>query len=208
MSTTIGRKKAAKVTIDRVIGRALKLAGPHARARRTFERLLYLVRSRTDLLRATLVDLRWRVSRVEWLLEDLDVALVRQGARRARGLKEALLTHAERRGGPTALVDELRPLLVDVTAAHPSWVAAHSPTRRVGHAPLSAFAKVVRAVPMLSLDNTYSESDLRRIDWPAYRMSDWDYVLIRTRPDSTVRDVPAALTPVAHEGGWWLFRTH
>ena len=49
MSTTIRRKKTAKATIDRVIGRA-RLAGPHAAAAGMFERLLYLVQSRTDLL--------------------------------------------------------------------------------------------------------------------------------------------------------------
>ena len=36
--------------------------------------------------------------------------------------------------------------------------------------------------PALRLPDTYSESDLRSIDWPAYRLADWDYVLIRTRP--------------------------
>jgi hypothetical protein len=61
--------------------------------------------------------------------------------------------------------------------------------------------------PALRLPASYSESDLRRIDWPAYEMADWDYVLIRTRPDSPLRDVPNTLTSVAHQGGWWLFRT-
>ena len=57
--------------------------------------------------------------------------------------------------------DLLRKQLEATEAAHPDWVVAHSPSRRVGHVPLSAFRKVERAVPMLSLDNTYSESDLR-----------------------------------------------
>jgi len=57
--------------------------------------------------------------------------------------------------------DLLRKELDRFEAAHPGLVLSHSPSQRVGHAPLSAFAKVVRAVPMLSLDNTYSESDLR-----------------------------------------------
>src|SRR5205085_523038 len=46
-------------------------------------------------------------------------------------------------------------------AAHPAWVVPESPTQRVAPAPLSAFPKIVREVPMLSLDNTYSEADLR-----------------------------------------------
>jgi DNA ligase (NAD+) len=57
--------------------------------------------------------------------------------------------------------DLLRKELERFEAAHPALILPHSPSQRVGHAPLSAFAKVVRAVPMLSLDNTYSESELR-----------------------------------------------
>src|SRR5262245_12910487 len=56
--------------------------------------------------------------------------------------------------------DLLRKELERVEAAHPEWVVAYSPAQRVGHTPLSAFPKVVRKVPMLSLDNTYSEADL------------------------------------------------
>ena len=51
--------------------------------------------------------------------------------------------------------------LRQIEAEHPDWVVAWSPTQRVGHAPASAFPKVVRAVPMLSLDNTYDEKDLQ-----------------------------------------------
>jgi hypothetical protein len=137
----------------------------------------------TDLLRAALVDLRWRISRVEWagtdsllasrdealtelslrfaqtraaieaalrepdarakfeslekdfaadgplvhrvdgkrLLKALDERLVQEGSRRAEGLLGFLLTHAERHGCPQALLDDLRPLLVEVGAVHASW---------------------------------------------------------------------------------------
>ena len=50
--------------------------------------------------------------------------------------------------------------VVDFEAAHPDLVVAWSPTRRVGHTPISEFDKVVRAVPMLSLDNTYDADEL------------------------------------------------
>ena len=56
--------------------------------------------------------------------------------------------------------DQSKKKLEAMEAAHPDWVVAHSPTRRVGHTPLSGFAKVERAVAMLSLDNTYSADDL------------------------------------------------
>jgi hypothetical protein len=61
--------------------------------------------------------------------------------------------------------------------------------------------------PALRLPASYSESDLRLIDWPAYHLEDWDYVLIRTRSDSEQPSVPAQLALAAHRGGWWLYRT-
>jgi hypothetical protein len=60
--------------------------------------------------------------------------------------------------------------------------------------------------PALRLPGTYSESDLRTIDWPAYRLSDWDYVLIRTRPTAAEPSVPRDLALAVHRGGWWLYR--
>jgi DNA ligase (NAD+) len=56
--------------------------------------------------------------------------------------------------------DKLLKKLRETEAKHADWVVSWSPTQRVGHAPLSAFPKVVREVPMLSLDNTYDEADL------------------------------------------------
>lgn len=56
--------------------------------------------------------------------------------------------------------DQKKKRLDALEAAHPDWVVAHSPSKRVGHTPLSGFAKVERAVAMLSLDNTYSAEDL------------------------------------------------
>jgi hypothetical protein len=56
------------------------------------------------------------------LLGALDDRLVHEGTRRARGLLGALLTHAERRACPRALLEDLKPLLVGVEAAHRSWV--------------------------------------------------------------------------------------
>jgi len=57
--------------------------------------------------------------------------------------------------------DKLARRLVDLEAAHPDWIVAWSPSRRVGHAPVSEFPKVTRPVAMLSLDNSYDEADLR-----------------------------------------------
>ena len=60
--------------------------------------------------------------------------------------------------------------------------------------------------PSLRLPATYSESDLRFVDWPAYRLADWDYVLMRTRASAPEPQVPPPLTLTMHRGGWWLFR--
>jgi DNA ligase (NAD+) len=57
--------------------------------------------------------------------------------------------------------DKLARKLREIEVAHPDWIVAWSPTQRVGHAPVSEFPKVQRAVPMLSLDNTYDEAELR-----------------------------------------------
>jgi DNA ligase (NAD+) len=56
--------------------------------------------------------------------------------------------------------DRLFQRLKEVEAAHPDWVVPWSPTRRVGHTPVSTFPKVTRELPMLSLDNTYDEAEL------------------------------------------------
>jgi hypothetical protein len=63
------------------------------------------------------------------------------------------------------------------------------------------------ANPALRLPPSYSESNLRTIDWPSYELGDWDYVLIRTRPDAPAPITPARLSLAMHEGGWWLFST-
>ncbi len=55
------------------------------------------------------------------------------------------------------LLAELRALEVQ----HPGLVTPDSPTQRVGGRPAEGFATVDHAVPMLSLDNAYSEDDLR-----------------------------------------------
>jgi len=60
--------------------------------------------------------------------------------------------------------DALFSRLKDLEAAHPELVTPDSPTQRVGGRPLDGFAHVTHAVPMLSIDNTYNEGDLREFD--------------------------------------------
>lgn len=58
------------------------------------------------------------------------------------------------------LVTELRAL----EEAHPELVTPDSPTQRVGGAPMSGFATARHARPMLSLDSSAKEDDLRAFD--------------------------------------------
>src|SRR3984957_11860326 len=59
--------------------------------------------------------------------------------------------------------DKLMQQLKDLESEHPSLVTPDSPTQRVGGKPREGFVKVRHSTPMLSLDNTYSEEELR--DW-------------------------------------------
>lgn len=57
--------------------------------------------------------------------------------------------------------DRLYRDLVDLETEFPALVSPESPTQRVGGQPLSGFASVTHAVPMMSLENTYSETEVR-----------------------------------------------
>jgi DNA ligase (NAD+) len=58
------------------------------------------------------------------------------------------------------LMQELKAL----EAAHPQLITPDSPTQRVGGAPVAEFGVVEHVVPMLSLDNGFSEQDARDFD--------------------------------------------
>src|SRR5215472_14046768 len=56
--------------------------------------------------------------------------------------------------------DALRRRNEEIEARFPALVRADSPSRRVGAQPSQKFAKVRHAVPMLSLGNAFSESEV------------------------------------------------
>jgi DNA ligase (NAD+) len=56
--------------------------------------------------------------------------------------------------------DRLYRELIDLEAAHPELDTSNSPSQRVGGEPLAHFVSVAHALPMQSLDNTYSASEL------------------------------------------------
>lgn len=60
--------------------------------------------------------------------------------------------------------DRLFARLKQLEGDHPELVTPDSPTQRVPDRPTEGFASVAHAVPMLSIDNTYNESELREFD--------------------------------------------
>ena len=56
--------------------------------------------------------------------------------------------------------DRLFRELSDLETRFPHLAAPDSPTQRVGGKPLKAFAQITHRIPMLSLDNTYSEEEV------------------------------------------------
>ena len=74
------------------------------------------------------------------------------------------------------LMQELRAL----EAAHPDLITPDSPTQRVSGTPSAGFGEVVHQVPMLSLDNAFTEEDVRGFDRRIHerlgRSGDLDYV--------------------------------
>ena len=89
-----------------------------------------------------------------------------QGAKRIAQLRDELREHDRRyyeEAAPTISdreYDRLYKELVDLESKFPDLVTPDSPTQRVGGKPLQAFAQIQHRVPMLSLDNTYSEDEV------------------------------------------------
>jgi DNA ligase (NAD+) len=75
--------------------------------------------------------------------------------------------------------DKLMWRLKDLEAEHPELTTADSPTQRVGGKPREGFVKVPHSSPMLSLDNTYNEDELRNWERRVHELSgrtEVDYV--------------------------------
>jgi DNA ligase (NAD+) len=89
-----------------------------------------------------------------------------QAAKRVKQLRREIKEHDRRyyeQAAPTISdqeYDRLYKELVDLETRFPALVAPDSPTQRVGGRPLEAFAQIQHRLPMLSLDNTYSEKEV------------------------------------------------
>lgn len=67
--------------------------------------------------------------------------------------------------------DQLMQGLQKLEAEHPERITPDSPTQRVGGKPREGFVKVRHSSPMLSLDNTYSEEELRAWEHRVHELS-------------------------------------
>ncbi|MEJ2107839.1 MAG: NAD-dependent DNA ligase LigA [Acidiferrobacteraceae bacterium] len=65
---------------------------------------------------------------------------------------------------PDAEYDRLMRRLQELEAAHPDLVTPESPTQRVGAKPLKQFAEVRHTIPMLSLNNAFSDEEAEEFD--------------------------------------------
>ena len=78
-----------------------------------------------------------------------------------------------------AQFDQLMNELKKLEADNPELITPDSPTQRVGGKPREGFVKAPHSSPMLSLDNTYSEDELRNWERRVHELSgreDIDYV--------------------------------
>ena len=89
---------------------------------------------------------------------------------RIQQLRDAIRHHEERYyvlNDPEISDEEFDRLLHELEALeaeHPDLVSADSPTQRVAGRPVEGFATVEHLAPMLSLDNAYTEEELRAFD--------------------------------------------
>jgi DNA ligase (NAD+) len=66
------------------------------------------------------------------------------------------------------LLRELR----ELEARHPELVTPESPTQRVGGKPVEGFPTVVHRTPMMSIDNGYTEEEIREFDGRVHKLLD------------------------------------
>jgi len=111
-----------------------------------------------------------------------------EAAKRIRDLREQIEHHNYRYyvlDDPEisdARFDALMRELVALETAHPELVTADSPTQRVGGAASRGFAEVRHGVPMLSLENAFSEQDVRDFDRRVRERLDVDEVEYSAEP--------------------------
>ena len=116
------------------------------------------------------------------------MAVTQSARRRVEALRRDIETHSHRYyvlDAPTipdSEYDRMFRELLELEAAHPDLVTPDSPTQRVGGAPLQEFPPVVHAVPMLSLNNAFSDEDVIGFDRRAREGLDKDEIEYAAEP--------------------------
>src|SRR5213082_3463090 len=82
--------------------------------------------------------------------------------------------------------DRLMNALKKLEAEHPDHITPDSPTQRVGGKPREGFVKVAHSIPMLSLDNAYSEEELRAWERRVHELAEIGRASCRERVSDTV----------------------
>jgi DNA ligase (NAD+) len=70
--------------------------------------------------------------------------------------------------------DRLMQELHDLEKQNPDLIASDSPTQRVGGQPIEGFRQVAHGIPMLSIENTYNEEEVREFDTRIRRLLQGD----------------------------------
>ena len=127
----------------------------------------------------------------------------KQAAKRAAQLRDEIRKHDRLYYEKSAPIisdreyDRLYKELVDLEAQFPDLVAPDSPTQRVGGKPLKAFAQIEHRVPMLSLDNTYSEDEVARFYARITRLLPDEKIPVVIEPK-----VDGVAVSLLYENGW------
>ncbi|HEX5339359.1 MAG TPA: NAD-dependent DNA ligase LigA [Gammaproteobacteria bacterium] len=94
----------------------------------------------------------------------------KQVARRIQVLRDALNHHSycyyalDAPEVPDSEYDRLFRELQNLEREHPELIVPDSPTQRVGSTPIGEFGEVQHQIPMLSLDNAFSDNDVREFE--------------------------------------------
>ena len=81
--------------------------------------------------------------------------------------------------------DRLMKELQDLERQYPELITPDSPTQRVGGQPIEGFRQVNHRVPMLSIENTYNEEEVREFDARIHRLLEGE----NPRTSSSIRSM-------------------
>ncbi len=125
-------------------------------------------------------DLPWVGLPKAWPCTDFRHMNKREAKKRIEKLRKIINYHRylyhvlDRQEISDAALDSLKHELYELEQRYPEFITPDSPTQRVSGKPLAGFRKVRHRVPMLSIEDIFSEEELR----------DWENYLKKLRPRS------------------------